>query len=154
MFVQFSPFTPGPWTNMHERCKFLLGVLCVLSSLSVFFGFYRCFPSGRRKWKSSTEQKGGEMATGWAAVCWYHSGMWLVTDIPYHRCRAGQHRRCLEANEAKENGYHRIPIKEVDQEWMGSEMRDLHSFALGDAFWGFPSARFNHVCLISCWLYF
>jgi len=42
--------------------------------------------------------------------------------------------RCLEANEAKENGYHRIPIKEVDQEWMGSEMRDLHSFALGDAF--------------------
>lgn len=60
--------------------------------------------------------------------------MWLVTDIPYHRCRAGQHRRCLEANEAKENGYHRIPIKEVDQEWMGSEMRDLHSFALGDAF--------------------
>ncbi len=35
--------------------------------------------------------------------------------------------------EAKENGYHRIPIKEVDQESMGSEMRDLHTFALGDA---------------------
>lgn len=81
-------FTPGPWTNMHERCKFLVGVLCVLSgSLSVFLSFYRRFPSGRRKWKSSTEQKGGEMATGWAAVCWYHSGMWLVTDIPYYRCR-------------------------------------------------------------------
>lgn len=55
---------------MHERCKFLVGVLCVLSgSLSVFLSFYRRFPSGRRKWKSSTEQKGGEMATGWAAVC-------------------------------------------------------------------------------------
>ena len=89
VFVQFSLLLLVH-PDMHERCKFLLGVLCVLSPLSVFWSFYRRFPSGRRKWKSSTEQKGGAMATGWAAVCWYHSGMsmWLVTDIPYHRCRA------------------------------------------------------------------
>ena len=52
----------------------------------------------------------------------------MATDI-LHRYRA--HGSSVEA---RENGYHRIPIKEVDQESMGSEMRDLHTFGLGDAF--------------------